>query len=240
MPRAIALETSGRIGSAAAVLDGAVVAERSFPHGLKHAAGLLPLIDELCREQGWRPVDVEHVYVSAGPGSFTGLRIGVTLAKTLALVTGAKIVAVPTLAVLAENAPPEARHVVPVLDAKRDAIFTARFDRASADAPWTEAEPARLDTLAAVLARSPRPVYLIGEGLPHHEKFLHADDAGVIATPPASWTARAGAVAKLGVRLAASGGFADPFAFAPVYVRKPEAEEKADAVRRGAVDAPRT
>ncbi|HLL91259.1 MAG TPA: tRNA (adenosine(37)-N6)-threonylcarbamoyltransferase complex dimerization subunit type 1 TsaB [Tepidisphaeraceae bacterium] len=230
--RAIALETSGRLGSAAAVRDGVVVAEQSFPHGLKHAAGLLPLVDQLCRAEGWRPAEVEHVYVSVGPGSFTGLRIGVTLAKTLALVTGAKIVAVPSLRALAENAPTDARHVVLVIDAKRDAIFTARFDRPSPDAPWVEAEGARLDSLSAMLSRSPRPVHLLGEGLPHHEKFLPADDPGVIVTPPDLWPARAGAVAKLGAELAAAGAFADPFVLAPLYVRKPEAEEKADAAVR--------
>src|SRR5689334_12051893 len=103
MPRALALETSGRTGSVALVEVGNVVAEDQFPHGLRHAAGLVPMIDRLCRERGWAPGDVDEVYVSAGPGSFTGLRVGITVAKTLALATGARVVAVPTADVLARN-----------------------------------------------------------------------------------------------------------------------------------------
>src|SRR4051794_137410 len=112
MAKALAIETSGRTGSVAAVEGGVVLAERDFPHGLQNAALILPLLDELCRGQGWKPSDVGELYVSAGPGSFTGLRIGVTLAKTLALSTGAKIVAVPTVAVLALNAPADAKHLI--------------------------------------------------------------------------------------------------------------------------------
>ena len=100
MPRALAIETSARVGSIAAANDGVVLAEEQFEHGLQHAAQIVPILDRLCRAQGWSPREIEHLYVSAGPGSFTGLRIGITLAKTMALATGVKIVAVPTVRVL--------------------------------------------------------------------------------------------------------------------------------------------
>jgi tRNA threonylcarbamoyladenosine biosynthesis protein TsaB len=224
--RGLALETSGRTGSIALVENGAVTAEQTFSHGLKHAAGLLPLIDQLIRHTGWTPSSIQYLYVSHGPGSFTGLRIGVTLAKTLALVTGAKIVPVPSLAVLARNAPADARHVVVVLDAKRDQIFTARYEWI--DGQIAEIEPAHLDTLWAILARTPAPVHLIGEGIPYHEKFLPADRAGIIITPEPRWIAQASVVAQLGLELARQGKFIDPDTFVPAYVRKPEAEEKYD------------
>src|SRR4051812_36862930 len=124
MPRAIAIETSGRIGSVALIDGESIVAEETFPHGLKHAAGVLPIIDRLVKSRGWSPRDVEHLYVSTGPGSFTGLRIGITLAKTFAMATGVKLIAVPSLNMLANNAPSDARHLIIVLDAKRDQIFT--------------------------------------------------------------------------------------------------------------------
>src|SRR5688572_28669723 len=129
MARGLALETSGRTGSIALVQDGNVLHEEQFPHGLKHAAEIIPMIDRLFRGQGWRPRDLEEIYVSVGPGSFTGLRIGVTLAKTLAFASGVRIVAVSSVRVLVENAPAGAKHVIIVLDAKRDQIFTARFER---------------------------------------------------------------------------------------------------------------
>jgi tRNA threonylcarbamoyladenosine biosynthesis protein TsaB len=231
MAIALAIETSGRIGSVAAVEDGVVLAERDFPHGLQNAALILPLIDDLCRERGWKPADVRELYVSAGPGSFTGLRIGVTLAKTLGFATGAKVVAVPTVRVLARNAPAEARHLVIVLDAKRDQIFTARFERRADD--WTEAEPAHLGDLPSMLARSPRPVHLLGEGIPYHQKFIPADDPGVVVTAPELWRAHAHHVATLGHEAARRGEFTDPFRFTPIYIRLPEAEEKWMEKNRG-------
>src|SRR5436190_2565135 len=170
MPRGLAIETSARLGSLAIVEDGRVLAEDVFPHGLKHAAEIVVRIDRLCRDQRWAPDDLRELYVSAGPGSFTGLRIGITLAKTLAFATGASLVAVPTLRVLAANAPAEAQHVVLVLDAKRDQVFTARYERAADD--WIEREPAHLNDMRSVLARAPRPVFLIGEGIPAHQKFI--------------------------------------------------------------------
>jgi tRNA threonylcarbamoyladenosine biosynthesis protein TsaB len=224
MLRAIAIETSGRVGTLAAVADGAVVDERTFPHGLKHAAEVVPLIDALCRAHGWSPRQLDHLHVSVGPGSFTGLRIAVTLAKTLALATGVKIVAVPTTRVLVENAPPEAQHVIITVDAKRGQILTARYQRE--EDGWREQEGARLDTLTGMLDRAPRPVHLLGEGLAHHQQFVPSVDTGVIQTSPALWQAQARIVARLGHTMALWGTFADPLTLAPLYIRLPEAEER--------------
>jgi tRNA threonylcarbamoyladenosine biosynthesis protein TsaB len=226
MPRALAIETSGRIGSIALVDSGVVLAERSFEHGLQHAAQILPAIDQLCRERAWTPASIDELYVSAGPGSFTGLRIGITLAKTMALATGVKLVAVPSVRVLVENAPADAQHVIIVLDAKRAQIFTARFERGGEK--WIERESARLDSLAAMLSRSPRPVHLLGEGIAYHQKFIPAD-AGVIVTDTAMWQARAAAVANIGAAMARAGEFADADRLTPIYIRRPEAEEKWEA-----------
>jgi len=188
------------------------------------------MIDRLCRAQGWSPADMREVYVSAGPGSFTGLRIGVTVAKTLALATGAAVVAVPSVEVLARNAPAEARNVVVVLDAKRGQIFTARLTRESESSSWATAEPAHLDTLAAMLARSPRPVHLMGEGIPYHKDALPADDPDVVViTAPDLWQADAAVVASLGYAMARAGRLTDPDRLTPIYVRRPEAEEKWEA-----------
>ena len=79
--RALAIETSGRIGSVALAEDGNTLAEDTFPHGLQHAARIIPAIDALCKQLHWPAADLKEIYVSAGPGSFTGLRIGITLAK---------------------------------------------------------------------------------------------------------------------------------------------------------------
>ncbi|HEV8378478.1 MAG TPA: tRNA (adenosine(37)-N6)-threonylcarbamoyltransferase complex dimerization subunit type 1 TsaB [Tepidisphaeraceae bacterium] len=227
MPRALAIETSGRIGSIALLDESGAIEEREFPHGLQHAAGLIPLIDQLCAQRRWTPSDLEQIYVSAGPGSFTGLRIGITLAKTLAFATGAKLIAVPTMGVLVENAPPEAQHAMIVLDAKREQIYTARFERV--DQNWLEREPPHLESLSAMLERSPRPVHLIGEGIPFHEQYIPKVESQIVITPQNSWPARAGVLARLGSQLAREGKFVDPFLLEPIYIRPPEAQEKLEA-----------
>jgi tRNA threonylcarbamoyladenosine biosynthesis protein TsaB len=224
-PRAIAIETSGRLGSVAVVDGGVVRATRAFQYGLQHAAMILPQLDELTKAEGWSPRDVAELYVSIGPGSFTGLRIGVTLAKTMALATGCKIVAVPSVRVLADNAPADAKNVIVVLDAKRGQIYGARFDR-DASGALVEVEPPTLTTLAAMLDRAPRPVHLIGEGVPYHRDAITAAGAGVIVTDEATWRARAEVVSTLGHAKARAGNFADPFTLTPIYIRLPEAEEK--------------
>ena len=224
MPRALALETSGRTGSVALARDGGVVAEEQFAHGLKHAAGIIPIVDRLCRGQGWGPREIDEVYVSVGPGSFTGLRVGVTVAKTLALATGAKVVAVPTVEVLVRNAPPGWERAVIVLDAKRGQIFTAVYENRGGEAAVREG--AHLGRLSEVLERVGRPVHLIGEGIPYHQESIPIEDEGVIVTPSGLWQARAGAVVEVGFGMARRGEFTGPDALVPVYIRRPEAEEK--------------
>ena len=227
MPRALAIETSGRIGSVALIDENGAIEEREFPHGLQHAAGLIPLIDQLCTQRGWKPTELQEVYVSAGPGSFTGLRIGITLAKTLAFTTGAKLVAVPTMRVLVTNAPSEAQHVIIVLDAKRDQIFTARFQRI--EQRWVEQEVAHVDTLAAMLIRSPRPIHLVGEGILFHQQHIPSGADDIVITKPEAWRARASVLAQIGAEMAQAGAFVDPYLLEPIYIRPPEAQEKLEA-----------
>lgn len=221
----LALETSGRVGSVALAKDGGVViAERSYPHGLQHASALVPMVDQLCREYALTPADLSEIYVSIGPGSFTGLRVGVTLAKSLAFATGAQLVAVPSVRVLAENAPADATQVAIVLDAKRGQIFTATFDRSSNGA-WVERQPARVDRLSDVIFNASRPLHLLGEGIPYHRGSIPIDDE-IFVTPESMWLPRASVVARLGAAMASRGEFTNAFEIRPAYVRLPEAEEK--------------
>ena len=236
MIRGLAIETSGRLGSVALAEDGRTVAEDRFAHGLQHAAEMIPRIDALCRAQHWQPSQIDEVYVSTGPGSFTGLRIGITLAKTLGFATGARLVAVPSAQVLAYNAPADAQRVLIVLDAKRDQIFTARLAR-QVTGGWAFEEEPHLESLCAALARSPRPVHLLGEGIPFHQKFIPADDTGIITTAAETWIARAAVVASVGYAMGRQGHFTPADELLPVYIRKPEAEEKWEAAEKGKAEA---
>ncbi len=225
MIRALALETSGRQGSVALAEDGVAIAVERFDYGLQNAAKILPLIDGLCRSHSWAPSDLRELYISIGPGSFTGLRIGVTIVKTLAFVTGAAVIPVQTVDVLAENAPTDARELIIVLDAKRGQIFTSRLVRDAAG--WRQVEPPHLDRLVDILARAGRPVYLLGDGIPYHrDSFTESPE--VVLTASDTWVGRAEVVAALGHQLALRGSTVDPMSLVPLYIRRPEAEEKMD------------
>ena len=223
MTRALVIETTSRRGAAALVEHGRVADEAAFTAGLNHTAGLLPLVTDLCRRHGWPPREIAHVYVSVGPGGFTGTRVGVTLAKTFAFATGAKVVAVPTPRVLVENLPPEATAAAVVVDARRGLIWAERFEKDAAGA-WRSLAPGTLTTPAALVQALPRPVWLVGEGVAYHRHHLApADPAVRLADDDLP---RVAVVARLGATLAERGVFADAYALTPVYVRRPEAEEK--------------
>ena len=207
--KAIAVETTTRLGQAALVEGGEVVAVAEFPAGLRHAASLVAEVDRLLRDAGWRAADVDAVYVSVGPGSFTGTRIGVTFAKTFAFAAGARVVAVPTAAVIGANVEDDA--TVVVLDARRGSVWWAADGGRAAGV---------VSTPAGLLERLPRPAVLVGEGVAYHREALVAE--GVALADEAAAVPRVEVVA----RLAATMGEADARALVPIYVRRPEAEEK--------------
>ena len=102
-PLILAVETSGRVGSVAIATGQQLLAEKTFSAPMTHSAEIFPAIDSLLASFNREPKEIEHIYISAGPGSFTGLRIAVTMAKTMHLANAAKIVAVDTLDVIAAN-----------------------------------------------------------------------------------------------------------------------------------------
>ena len=103
-PLILAIETSSRIGSVAIALGKKILAETTFSAPIRHSVEIFPVIGDILERFSRKPDKIEQVYISAGPGSFTGLRIAVTLAKTMHLANAAKIIAVDTLDVIATNA----------------------------------------------------------------------------------------------------------------------------------------
>lgn len=231
---ALALETSGTISSIALSRDGELLVEETFPHGLQHAAALVPMIDSACRKHSIKPSEIEHVYLNIGPGSFTGLRVAVTVAKMLVMVHGTKIVTVPSSEVLAHNAPNDAIEVVTCLDAKRGQVYAARFRREGSE--WLVLETVHLDRLSEVMKRASRPVHLIGEGIKFHRASIQ-NEAGIIWVDESLWRCRASVVLKRGAERARQNVFADPMKLSPTYIRLPEAEEKR-LIAEGKISAP--
>ncbi len=224
VPNILAVETSARIGSVALAQGEHVKCAESFRADFNHAVELLPTIARLCESEGWSIADLDHVYLSIGPGSFTGLRIAVTLARTLALSAELKIVTVPTVDVIAQNAlevDPPPPNLAVVLDAKRGQIYAASFRRHNGK--YDKTVDACVADAADFLRPLPQPLFLIGEGLEYHAEALRTIAHEQL--PADLWRPRAEAVHRLGWDLARGNHFTAPTDVMPVYLRLPEAEE---------------
>jgi tRNA threonylcarbamoyladenosine biosynthesis protein TsaB len=228
--RIVAIETSGLAGSIAALEAKSsgvrTLAERILPTQPRTARTLLPALRELLTEVGWRPGDVESYCVAKGPGSFTGLRIGVVAAKTLAYAAGAKLSAVGTLDVIARQvrewlsssqSSNDAGRVWSILDAQRGDLFVGR-DEATGDA---HAELLPVDGWLALL----RPGDVVAG--PPLEKLAARLPAGVVVAAAETWAPLAATVGKLGYERLLQLGHIDPIQLVPDYGRRSAAEEKA-------------
>jgi tRNA threonylcarbamoyladenosine biosynthesis protein TsaB len=237
-PIILALETSGRIGSVALAAADRLVAAKTFSTPVRHSAEIFPAITGLLEGSSLGPQQIDHIYISTGPGSFTGLRIAVAFAKIMHLANNnIKIVAVDTLDCIASNVidfqkqtKTEVKKIAAILDAKRGQFFTAVYERRK------ESEPALgfadccdktiddcLSTAQEFIERfaDPNdPVWLLGEGLVFYKKIFEAK--GIEFIDDQFWRPSASKVLLLGYRLALAGRFADPLALVPRYIQRPD------------------
>ena len=215
------METTCRQGAVALGAGDALVAVLPFDAARRHATQVVARLDELMRGAGLRPADIQEIYVSCGPGSYTGTRVGVTVARTLTQAVGAvRCVSVPTVAAVAQNLhdAAELRHLAVVLDARRGLIYVARFDRLHGR--WVQQGQARTTTPAEFLAAEPaRPLHLAGEGL----WYVSMQGAGVQAVDESLWLPKVESVWRVGRQLAQAGHFTDLAHLRPIYTGKPEA-----------------
>jgi len=224
-PRVVAIETTGRQGSTVLAAGDEIVAMARFAADLQHAAELLPTIDRLCTACTWHPEMIEEVYVSAGPGSFTGCRIGVTMARAMALAVGARLIRVPTTEVLAWNAidlpdPPD--HLVVILDAQRRQVYASLFHLEGRR--YVCRQGVHVGEPGALLMALPKPCSALGEGIAYHRRALEGLDLNILPEP--LWSARAENVLRVGRELARRGFYVAAGDLVPIYIRPPEAEER--------------
>ena len=226
----IGIETSGLSGSVALNQDGQCLASRSLDQaGRRHAQALVLELRQLLVDHRLTPKDVDAVAVSRGPGSFTGLRVGLVCAKTFAYATGCQFVAVDTFAAVAMNCLPETCDVWVVEDAQRGELFAGHYARC-ADDDWTLTSPIEVVCAEEWLALRTADEIIVGRGLLRCDvsltraRCLTSDEV----TRP-----RATNVASRGERmlLDRSSSNAVDFDFwkaVPFYIRPSAAEEQRD------------
>jgi tRNA threonylcarbamoyladenosine biosynthesis protein TsaB len=220
-PRLLILETSQRRGFAALAQGARILGERPLDEARRHARDLAPACADLLREEGWRPADLQGVVVSRGPGSYTGLRVGIMSAKTLAYATGCALIGVETFAAIALQAPDEARTLDVIADAQQDKVYVQRFERGGDR--WRARTPLAivpavdwLKTLTPDVWISGPGLEQLGEGVPTRSLFVEEEQRH---PHPVS-------LLRIGLARYAAGEQDDPFGLEPLYLRPSSAEEK--------------
>jgi tRNA threonylcarbamoyladenosine biosynthesis protein TsaB len=226
----LALDTSGAEASVALVRDGNGVREllgsEVLATGMRHGVDLFPALERLLRNAAVAPRDVRLVAVGTGPGSYTGLRVGITAARAFAYASGAQLLGVPSCDAWAAAAPIDARLLAVVLDARIRAVYLAVYE--AANGAWTRRDGPELVDPVAAAARIPVNAIVVGDGVaPYAEAFA---GRSVAATPT---RAAAADVAGLALGRLARGERDAIEAVVPLYLRKSEAEIKREGRSNG-------
>jgi tRNA threonylcarbamoyladenosine biosynthesis protein TsaB len=220
----LAIDTSTRVGSIAVVQGSLLKAQQILNVSATHNQRLLPGIERILADAGWSLEDLDGFAVSLGPGSFTGLRIGLSISKGLAWATNKPLVGVPTLDALAANVSFVPHKICPILDARKGEIYTAFYRQGDGGIPFrlTSYMAIKPEQLLALISET---TVLIGDGLLSYGDYLKRELGNRLVVPPPHLSViHASSVAWLGWHRLRSGESDDVSSCTPLYVRPSEAE----------------
>ena len=221
----LGIESASLVASAALVEDDAVIAEYTVNNKKTHSQTLLPMIDEIFRMTERTPEMLDAVAVAAGPGSFTGLRIGSATAKGIALACDIPVIPVPTTDAMAFQFYGCAHRICPILDARRSEVYTGIYRFGKEFEVIMSASAMPLADLMEKLKQEPGPVVFTGDGIPvFKERIMDALGGNALFAPPMAARQRAAAVASLGAQMYRNGIMQTSDEHVPEYLRVSQAE----------------
>lgn len=219
----LGIETSTKTGSVAIVSENGVIAQYSLSIEVTHSERLMSTVDRVLKDTGLAIADMSGFAVAIGPGSFTGLRIGLAAVKGLAFATSKPVAAVPTLRALALNLPFAAYPVCPMLDARKNEVYAAvyRFEGAALE----QVMPETAISIKELSQRMSGKIVCTGEAA-HIYRLELQEQFGerALIAPISAILPSAATVAAIGLEMITSGMQADPDNLTPLYIRRPEAE----------------
>jgi len=217
------LETSGRMGQVALARGSHIVRHRLLDETRLHARDLAPAVAAMLKEEGWKPPEIQAVMVNRGPGSYTGLRVGIMSAKAFAYATGAALIAVDGFCAIATQAPLEAAQVDVIADAQRKQVYQQRITRSSENGEVTSASPLAIVEFLTWIQGVQRESWVSGPGLRKYADHL----PGHIRVPGESvWDPYPLSILEIGLTRYWAGERENPWKLEPLYLRPSSAEEK--------------
>ncbi|BCJ97390.1 tRNA (adenosine(37)-N6)-threonylcarbamoyltransferase complex dimerization subunit type 1 TsaB [Anaerocolumna chitinilytica] len=224
----LALDSSGLVASVAVVTEDKVLGEFTVNNKKTHSQTLLPMVDEVLKILDIDVKELDAIAVAGGPGSFTGLRIGASTAKGLALVLDIPIINIPTVDSLAYNLYGTDHLICPMMDARRNQVYTGLYE-------WQEGEfkvvlpqfAAEVEELAEKLNSYNREIIFLGDGVEAQlSKFAPLLKAPYSIAPVHLSKQRAAALGALGVEYYKAGKLQEGDSFEPEYLRMSQAERE--------------
>jgi tRNA threonylcarbamoyladenosine biosynthesis protein TsaB len=230
--KVLALESSSMVAAAAIVDEYKLIAEYILNHKKNHSQKLMPLVEEVMESAELTPQDIDVYAVAHGPGSFTGLRIGVSTVKALAQASGKPVVGVSTLDALAFNLPFCDGLICPILDARREQVYTSVYR-------WEKEQLQRIDEYMAIpvdeliqrLKSKSEKILFNGDGVFVYRDIIMKElRSSACFAPPTCALQRASSVAWLGLQKALKGETQSYLNLEPFYIRKSQAEQRLEAL----------
>ena len=224
----LALDSSGLVASVAVVEDDNMLAEYTVNYKKTHSQTLLPMLDEIVRMTEQDLGTVDAIAVAAGPGSFTGLRIGSATAKGLGLALDKPLISVPTVDALAFNLYGSNARICPIMDARRSQVYTGVYTFEGDDfRVLSPQRPQAVSELVEELNAAEGEVIFLGDGVPVYRKVLEEQMKVPFRFAPAHCNKqRAACVAVLGMRYFREGKCETAAEHAPDYLRPSQAERE--------------
>lgn len=214
--KVLGIESSGTRGGIALLESGQVRGTRLFEKGMVHGREIAPSIGELLGELSWPAAAIDLIVCDIGPGSYTGLRVGLSAAKGLALALGRPLIGVSSLDALAEAARGYAPVLVPAIDAKWGQIYGAVYEEGRRTSEYLAEKP------DAFVRRVPKNALVVGDALEQYGGLFR----DVVRGARELWDPRPEVIARIGQGLYEAGIRHDAAATVPLYLRPTEAEIK--------------
>ena len=169
----LAIDTSSNVATAAIAEDNKLICEYTLNHKKTHSQKLMPMIEELFSACEMTVHDIDAIAVTVGPGSFTGLRIGIATAKALAHAANKPLISVSTLEAMAYNIPFCNHIIAPIMDARRSQVYTCIYQWDMSNLiTLHKSQPMAIEELCDTLKQFDSPVVFIGDGVPVHEEYI--------------------------------------------------------------------